>query len=417
MKPTQILATALFLAGLLVHPPLQAEEIDQALLEASKENIREFALLPDGTIAGSGWEALREEAAEAHFFVIGEQHGTATITRIAAAMHSELAARGYGYMAIEAGPHSVRQFERGLRSGEAAREVVGAAPWGGLAYPFLFHAEEAELAAQGQLLSPAPSEALWGIDQEFVASAALHTAALRAAARTPEQHAAVAEYASAAATDAMWIGSAPPEHFAKLAAAFAGADRETRQMVADLARSNLIYGPFLRRSGPIYFANLERENLMKELFQQHFERAEARDGAPPRVFLKFGSSHAMRGHSSTNVPALGNFLAEWGRSKGLETVNIMIDCLGGTARDIQSGKAVPCQSYHLGEDALLRQLAAGRESVLVDLRPLRALVRSSSAIDDGSRSVIFAFDYYLGIAETEPATLIPAPLSEQLAGK
>ncbi|QLC24282.1 hypothetical protein HFP57_04050 [Parasphingopyxis algicola] len=389
----------------------QTAAVEDVLGEAVRASMLDIARDAEGNLYGSGWDRLMTDAAEAQFFLIGEQHATADIAEISAAIHRGLAQRDYEYMAVEIGPWSTRYAEQLIRENNDAVAAIGDAPGGGFALPFLFFAEDAELTAQAVRLSSASSHALFGLDQEFIAAGPVLALRLEELVRTDEQRSVVAAFAEATAANVMYLGTAEPEQFAPLRTAFdAGEDAEALALVDAMLLSNEIYGPFVRQTGPIYPANLARENYMKRNFLDQFARIEERDGHPPRIFFKFGASHMMRGHSTTNVPALGDFLVEWGRTREFGLVNVMIDCRDGSVVDVRSGAISPCQSYMLEEGSLLGEAADGRALTLIDLRPLRSLIRSSTEIDDASRDMIFAFDYYLAVADVRPATVIPAPI-------
>ena len=166
----------------------------------------------------------------------------------------------------------------------------------------------------------------------------------------------------------------------RLEAAFAG-NRAALSIVEEMRRSNHIYRPFLGRGGSGYLANLERETLMKRNFLRSFEEAERRNGKPPKVFLKFGGSHAMRGMTSTDVPGLANFLAEWGQAKGHRLVNVMIDCIGGEAMNPQTNIAGPCENYFGPTTLIGRAVANGPTVQIVDLRALRPLLGKLQSAD------------------------------------
>jgi len=389
----------------------QPATVDETLADAARSNMFEISRNADGSLSGPGWERLMAEAENAQFFMIGEQHATADIAEIEAAIHLDLAERGYEYMAAEIGPWSTRYAEQLFRENEDIIAAIRSAPGSGYALPFLSFAEDAELHAQAVRLSPHTSEALWGVDQEFIAAMPVLLPMLEGLSRTEQQTAALAPLRELSVGNPMALGADAPDMFAALRTAFdTGEDGEALELVDAIILSNRIYAPFTGRGGTGYSANLLRENYMKRNFLEHFTRAEQRDGEPPRVFLKFGANHVMRGRSLTNVPTLGDFIVEWARVRNFEAVNIMIDCLGGNAVHVLSGAFAPCESYLAGDDPMIAGLAEGRALTLIDLRALRPLIRSSTAIDDATRTLIFAFDYYLGVADVSPATLIPEPM-------
>ena len=112
-----------------------------------------------------------------------------------------------------------------------------------------------------------------------------------------------------------------------------------------------------------YHSNAIREQLMKDYFLDNYRMAEAADGTPPRVLIKAGSNHLLRGRSLTNVFSLGTFLHEFAianRRRALTLVMLPI-------REEWTGfEQVPAELRPLLPS---RDLAA---ATLVDLRPLRA---------------------------------------------
>jgi hypothetical protein len=202
----------------------------------------------------------------------------------------------------------------------------------------------------------------------------------------------------------MYVGAAPQEEIDALVAAFADGSPEARELVDAIVLSHRVYGPFTRRTGPIYFGNLERENYLKRNFLMHFQSAEDRLGYAPKALFKFGGFHMERGLSGTNVPSFGNFVMEWGRARDFQTVHVMIDCLSGEAWAIQQNKPQPCTPYALEEDSPLFEALKGRETALVNLAALRPLLRSSTPIDAKTRDLILSFDYYLALSDVKAGT-------------
>jgi hypothetical protein len=357
----------------------------------------------NGVLSGRGAELLRHEMTAAQFFLIGEQHATATIAEVSAALHRQSVGLGYSYSALEIGPHSAVEVERLARSGPGRLAAAMRASGRDFMVAFLFWAEEAALAEQMVRLSPARANAIWGLDQEFVGSLRLLMPRLEALARTPGQRQAVAALRARSDAEPMALGQLPTDALAPLQAAF-GTTGEGAALAADLALSNRIYAPFTGRGGSGFEGNTLRETYMKRNFLTRFSAAQRRDGRAPRVFLKFGANHMMRGFSATNVPSLGNFIAEWGLSRGFGAVNVLIDCVGGQQNDPQSGRNVPCESRDLlPDDSPLRsQMAPGRMT-LFDLRPLRARL-ARAEVDPLTRRLVLAFDFYLAIRDVRPAT-------------
>jgi hypothetical protein len=356
--------------------------------------------------SGPGWERLIADGRQAQFFMIGEQHGVADIALFVKALHRVLATSGgYTHSALEVGPHSTDFAETLVRQGPGRLANYIAQPGHGFTIPFLFFAEEIALTEQIVARSPDKQKALWGLDQEFVGAAPIVVDLLRKRARSAGQHQAIDALAAKSTANPMLIGVLTPAELDPLDAAFAG-DEHATALLRDLRLSSEIYAPFMRKTGPIYPANLTRENYMKVNFARRFAEAERRLGTPPKVFMKFGGYHAMRGLSGTDVPSLANFLAEWGLPRGFELVNMMVDCNGGESLNPQTSKPASCSPY-FGKDSLVGQLATD-EVTLIDLKALRPKLRELKDIDAKTRQTILAFDYYLTIRDPKAATPVGA---------
>ena len=393
---TIALAIAAQAPGAVPAPPPSAHQA----LEGHVLRIEETA---PGRYSGAGWDRLIADGAASHFFMIGEQHGVADIVKFAAAVHQALVPHGFTHAAYEVGPWSTDFAEGLIRSGEGKLATYLRQPGKELSLPFLFEQEEIDLAEQIVRLSPDKADALWGLDQEFIRSGAVVADLLTRWSRTPAERSAVDAFNAKLSANPDLVGLAPWAEMAGLETAFGG-NAPAREFIAALQLSNEIYAPFTGRGGFGYDANLRRENYMKTNLVGRFLAAEERNGRAPKVFLKFGGYHAQKGFTGTNVPGLGNFLYEWGLARGLGFTNVMVECVGGRANNPIKGGSVPCQPYFSAESAIAR-LPKPNRLTLIDLRPLRPLLRRMTDLDPESRQLILSFDYYLAIKDVAPATL------------
>lgn len=371
----------------------------RALLD---DHVHELTVGETG-LSGPGGELLMERARRAQFVAIGEQHGTADIGEFAHAWFLALDPEGFDHMAIEVGPHSTRAAERLLAGPEGAFEADAAARAGGLAYPFLFFQNEADLARDVVSLHEGEGPALWGLDQEFIASGSILLDQLRPLARTDAQRDVLASIEAALAEQPFLVGSAPDSQWAGWAEAWG--EGEGAGILADVLYSNRIYAPFTGRGGSVWFANQTRENGMKRLFAEHFAAAEAANGTPPRVFLKLGANHLARWNPSTQISSTANFLAEWGLPRGFTLYNVMADCASGQMVDVQAGGAIPCPSYFGSTHGVLSGLVGDRP-VVVDLQAIRPAVLAMSDADEDFVALVRNFDAYIAFPNTRPAPMI-----------
>ena len=359
-----------------------------------------------GEFGGAGWDRLVADGAASQFMMIGEQHGSGDIAKFEAAVQRAMFKAGYTNVAYEIGPYSADYAETLIRSGNGKLATYLRKPGNGLAFPFIFFGEELAMAEQAVAASPDKIDAIWGLDQEFAAAAPVVIDLLRPLARTPAEKAGLDAFAVKAKTNPQIIAAAPWTEFTGLESAFAN-NRRARDLVAALKLSNEIYAPFTGRGGRGYDANLARETYMKVNFAKRFAAAERRSGRPPKVFLKFGGYHAQKGVTGTNVLGLGNFLYEWGQPRGFKLTNVMVECVGGESLNPQTNKPVPCAPY-FAADSVIAKLPKPRRYTLVDLRPLRPLLRRMTGLDQESRALILSFDYYLAIKDVKAASFVAA---------
>lgn len=398
------IAAAAILAAFSSPIMAQEETAPDPFAQAIADNILAMERSNENLLSGEGWERLMAEAQGAQFFLIGEQHATADIALVSQTIHAGLAEREYDYMVMEIGPWSTRNVEQLVRSGDGKLADYIAAPGNSFTFPFLMFAEETALAEQVVALSPHADHALWGVDQEFLAAGPVLARELARLAETPEQEAAAASLAASSSANPMYIGTALEAEMDALEAAFTNGSDAAQQLVAEIRLTHRIYAPFTGRGGTGYDANLARENYMKRNFLEHFTVAERRDGAPPKVWFKFGGFHMERGLSGTNVPSLGNFVLEWGRSRGLSSVNVMIDCIGGQSYNIMGGGPSDCESYALKEGSPILAALEGHDIALIDLAALRPLLFRQKDLDAKTRDLILSYDYYLAIRDVSAAT-------------
>src|SRR5678815_3046280 len=79
------------------------------LLEALQKNRMPLAV-GDGA-AGPGWDWLLKQARDAHFTLVGEEHGVAETAQLSAALFKALRPAGYTRMAIELSPIIAQDIE------------------------------------------------------------------------------------------------------------------------------------------------------------------------------------------------------------------------------------------------------------------------------------------------------------------
>lgn len=387
-------------------PPAAAPGTPKAeLLQALLAHSRLPMPLTAGRLAGPGGERWRMLAGAASHVVFGEQHGNAGIATLAQAMWADLSALGWRHAAFEVDPFVMAAFVRARKpGGTGAWSRFLATRGGSTAVPFLGWAEEAELAAT----VPEP----WGLDQVFIGSAGWLLQDLLQQARsglTPAARAAVQAWIAEAGTAPYALGRVDPAPLARAAAA-ARPGSPAQALLGALHASALIYAPFSGGSGEPTTANAWREQWMKQQFARGLKRAAGGSGAPPRVFVKVGAYHAMRGATPTGVQGLGGFVTELAAAEGRAVLTVLVLCGPGSMAAVHGGAPQPCDAatQEGGDWHFLRPWLDAREPVLFDLRTWRLRPRRLQGLPADVLRVAGSFDLLVVVPAAPAATaLVP----------
>lgn len=133
------------------------------LLEALQGN-RLPLTMSDGP-AGRGWDWLVQEARDARFTLIGEEHGVAETAQFSAALFNALRGSGYSRMAIELSPIIAQDIEAAARR-NGLQGIVDffAVP---STWSPMYLREEAQFLAAVINAAPRSERVLWGLDREI----------------------------------------------------------------------------------------------------------------------------------------------------------------------------------------------------------------------------------------------------------
>lgn len=413
MRLAMILSAA-SLAGAVVvgAKPIGAQDTLSIALRASGLTLE----LKDGRLTGPGARVLLDGGRESQFFLIGEEHGVAQVPQFAAALFRELGPAGYRYFAIETGDVLATALNRAV-----AADTTGAAQLAFMrtnwpAVPFYFWREDAAMLREVVRAAGRRQDVLWGLDYDVLADRyalrRLRQLAPNADARgVVDGVIAGADSALARALAErnpgrlfMWGG--PTDVYAVLRAAYRPArDSEADRIIALMEETRAINGLFL--SGQVYESNLRRARLNKRSFRRYYEAARSDDGREPRVMMKFGASHMMRGRGTFDVFDVGNMASEIAEANGSRSFGVLV--LGGAGSRRAQIDPREMKSFETGPDYGSRPwarpfLAAADTAswTAFDLRPLRARVRGLGALPEGMRDLLFAFDAVVILSGSTP---------------
>ncbi|MBX7459060.1 hypothetical protein K3152_12440 [Qipengyuania sp. 1NDH17] len=407
MRLTMLVALSL---GLAATPALAQEET------APEPTIAPIALGIDADgLSGPGADIIREEMAQSQFVMVGEDHGYAGAPQFLGALAAEGADLGFDNYAIEVGPYSTAWLRDVLADGgpDALAKALKGRP---LALPFLGNREEAE-AAMGFL----GEGKLWGVDQEFIGSPLVHLEllgeggdpALLGDLTRREQ-----EAFSTGNQQAVLMFSMTDAEWDALEGAFAG-NESALDRLAQLRRSATVYKHWVTGRG--LDNNLDRIEIIREYFLDAYRAAEAREGKPPRVLMKFGATHGSRATTPMNTFDLGPLIEGMAAANGMEALHIAYLPLAGkqlatmpspdgffTIKDTD-GTKLRALLVQAGVD--IAPIEADKGHFLIPTEPVKRALRNKglAELDGMTRFVVLGFDYILTTSAGVPAT----PLAER----
>ena len=155
-------------------------------------------------------------------------------------------------------------------------------------------------------------------------------------------------------------------------------------------------------------SNERRGALLRNNVLRHW-RAEKSAGRSPRVFMKYGASHVMRGRNSTETFDMGSLVHEIAAIEGGEAFGLLV--LPGAGSEIAAFdpatfgyKPVKAQgSYAEGLQPILGQ-AYPDAFTLFDTRPLRPLLGySRKPADPDLMRMVHGFDAILVMSGSTPS--------------
>ena len=154
--------TSLGAAPLRAQAPTQGSP-QARLLEALRRN-RLPLTMNDGP-AGRGWEWLVQQARDARFTLVGEEHGVAETAQLSAALFKALRGSGYSRMAIELSPIIMQDIEAAARRNgiQGIRDFFARPD----TWSPMYLREEAQLMAAVVAAAPRGERVLWGFDREI----------------------------------------------------------------------------------------------------------------------------------------------------------------------------------------------------------------------------------------------------------
>jgi hypothetical protein len=354
---------------------------EDRLLDALRKN--RLPLTFTDAPAGRGWDWLVKNARDARFTLIGEEHGVAETARLSAALFMALRESGYGRMAIELSPIIAQDIESAARrNGLQGILDFFASPetWNPM-----YLREEAQFLADVVRAAPKNERVLWGFDREIFSDRYLIS---RLEPKVPssarESFARLKEASTSSARRREKNPAAePPFLFAQQPAivsavreAWPNPDPESDTILRTLEESLAI-----NVEQTSWDAAEHRARWMRGAFAQRLREERGR-GSAPKVVLKAGYNHMIRGSNYVNIFDVGSMPDEVAGLDGACAFHILVlpgpgsrQAVLGPGRSFGSVSSDEFDEFNAGDKRLTRVLsnahATGHE--VIDLRAVRPL--------------------------------------------
>src|SRR5437868_6795805 len=277
------------------------------LLEALQRN-RLPITMSDGP-AGRGWDWLVQEARDARFTLIGEEHGVAETAQLSAALFKAVRGSGYSRMAIELSPIIAQDIEAAARrNGLQGILDFFAAPdtWSPM-----YLREEAQFLAAVMNAAPRGEHVLWGFDREIFSDRYLISRLEPRVPRSARESFTRLKEASMTAAARQQQNQGPPFLFSSpdpavvsaVRAGWPNPDRESDIILRTLEESVAINA--VAQTGTAWDSSERRAQWMRNSLAERLREVRGH-ASPQKVMMKAGYNHMIRGLNYVNIFDVGS---------------------------------------------------------------------------------------------------------------
>ncbi len=378
-----------------------------------------------GRISGSGFPVLQNALSDAHFVLIGEDHGISQIPQFAGAICDMLGPQGFHTMAVETGPLAAVELQQWVTSDSGRTSLIDFEKKFSDSIAFYNFQEEYALLSHCAHSAQGGKFHLWGLDQELMGSSGIiltrilethpgKNAQDETKALLEKNDQALAAAQKSGSPGDIFMMSVSDDDLTKLRDLLHKDGNPTSQNLIDaLIKSRGIYQKNMNGSG--FDSNRERALLMKSTFVGDYRQATQADGAPPKVLFKFGAWHMYKGINPLRNNDMGNFVTELADGQGNKSLHILIlGVKGAQLRFAGIGKPYQPMEFNLAQDQdsdflFLKPMFDNLESIgwtMFDLRGLRKGFRSLEPVDKEMERMIFGYDLLVLIPNATPSTQI-----------
>ncbi|MDP5229558.1 MAG: hypothetical protein NWQ38_04140, partial [Cellulophaga sp.] len=281
-------------------------------------------------IQGKGADILLRSIEESQFFVLGEEHYSAQVSKFTNAIIPLLAKHNYSHFVAEIGPSSAAKITTLIQNNQSlynfnteVYDLVGEIP-----IPFL-DGKEDEVFLKKAINN---GFEFWGIDQEYMTAQVFlideiyNLSENKSALRT--LYSAVKKYLISETKMAMQNDSY--HLFTELSNStlvnefFKSTDitnLKVQKIIADLKESWETYR--LREVKDYYSSLHSRLDIMQRNFREYYSKALKADTLP-KAIIKIGGKHASKGRSLDNIFDIGNFAMELANFNGKKSTAVLM---------------------------------------------------------------------------------------------
>lgn len=358
----------------------------QARLTDALQRNRLTLTMSDGRPGGPGWDWLVREARDARFTLIGEEHGVAETAQFSAALFAALHGSGYSRVAVELSPVVAQDAEAaGRRNGLKGIVEFLNGPGTFTVYNLR---EETQFLADVIKAAPAEQRVIWGLDREIFSDRYLISQLEpKVPARAREAFNRLKEASASAKAknertgnpDDMFILAEDPALVTAVRDAWRNPDPRSDAIMRSLEESLAI--ETAERSGGLWPYMQRRTESMRS-HMAALLGAERGGKSPPKILMKLGYNHVIRGANYLNLFDIGTMADEVAALTGDRAFHILVlpgpgsrEAVLGPNRSFRSVASDSLDELQAGDQRLTRVLAnpnaTGHE--VIDLRPLRRL--------------------------------------------
>lgn len=391
----------------------------QQSIEPFSEILRKLAathslsLQRDGDgFTGAGWNWLVSQARAAHFAAVGEEHGLADIPRATAALYT---AAHFDRLSVEISPPTAARIDHVLREHDLSHftQRFAGPP---LAVAFYSNREDAELLAHVRQSSATPQQLIWGTDYEIANDRPLlRELVAHAPQGSPREQAqrilTISEAMWARAMETknpalIWSFCGDPTLFDDLRAAWPHPDADSAAIISTLQTTLAINKLWL--AGENFRSNEMRSMNMRTQFLNYW-RAERAAGHKPRVLLRYGDEHVVRGATPMGSFDLGALICDLAQIESGTSFNVLMIAGQQSTRasldpTVLRYRNIPAKVSEYPELAPFVEDTGGAINIY-DLRSMRPTINGAGkAVSTNLLRTILGYDALLVFGSAKPAT-------------